>query len=44
MSGALREHEAIAEAILSREARIAAEQMSMHLRNGLQSVYHRHSS
>jgi DNA-binding GntR family transcriptional regulator len=41
MSGALREHEAIAAAILSGDGRIASEQMSMHLRNGLQSVYQR---
>lgn len=41
MSGALREHEAIATAILSGDGRTASEQMALHLRNGLQSVYSR---
>jgi DNA-binding GntR family transcriptional regulator len=41
MNGALSEHEAIAAAVLSGDGPAASERMATHLRNGLQSVYHR---
>jgi DNA-binding GntR family transcriptional regulator len=43
MSGALIEHEAIVAALLSGDGRAASAQIAAHLRNGLQSVYSRHS-
>src|SRR5262249_55867929 len=43
MIGALSEHEAIASSLLDGDGPAATEQMATHLRNGLQSVYHRHS-
>jgi DNA-binding GntR family transcriptional regulator len=39
----LAEHEAIAAALLAGDGPGAAERISTHLRNGLQSLYHRHS-
>ncbi len=41
MDGAVTEHEAIASALLSGDGPAAADRMTTHLRNGLQSVYHR---
>jgi DNA-binding GntR family transcriptional regulator len=41
MHGALSEHEAIASALFSGDGALASERMATHLRNGLQSVYHR---
>jgi DNA-binding GntR family transcriptional regulator len=42
MSGALAEHEAIAASLVSGDGKAASERMSIHLQNGLRSVYHRH--
>lgn len=41
MSDSLAEHVAIASALLSGDGPTASEKMTAHLRNGLQSVYHR---
>lgn len=43
MSGALTEHEAITASLVAGDGTTAAERMATHLRNGLQSVYHRDS-
>jgi DNA-binding GntR family transcriptional regulator len=42
MTDSLSEHEAIVSALASGNGAAAADRMTTHLRNGLQSVYHRH--
>lgn len=43
MNSAFSEHEAIASALLEGDGPGASQRMATHLRNGLQSIYHRHS-